>query len=356
MALSLGKLTILLGAGIAGSVFAKEGRLPDVSGVLSGAWKVATWFKVDSPPTVKKPRNDALMAQVASLQQELQRLGRDGSITIVNASGTGGRKYVTVIVIVVVGYGYIWWKGWKLPDMMFATKRGLSDACTSIGNQLGKVYESIEDAKKKLSAKINRVDKGLDESLSLSKNTREEISVIRSEADAMNGDIKSVHVALHVIESKIQEIEWNQEETNKGVDWLCQRAKTLEKNSRTPEYIQASSSSSSRPSIVELPPDSPSSRGAQSASPWLSLEPPPFTPSRTGSLPPTLSTDPLSLPSPAGSYQSSRISKERNLSNGTEAETPGSSSGLFGLFSNVSASFLSRTRSATDAVVQKTRT
>jgi len=23
---------------------------------------------------------------------------------------TGGKKYVTVVVIVVVGYGYVWWK------------------------------------------------------------------------------------------------------------------------------------------------------------------------------------------------------------------------------------------------------
>ena len=34
-------------------------------------------------------------------------------------------------------------QGWKLPDLMFATRRGLSDACTSIANQMGKLYESI---------------------------------------------------------------------------------------------------------------------------------------------------------------------------------------------------------------------
>lgn len=34
-------------------------------------------------------------------------------------------------------------QGWKLPDMMFATKRGLSDACNSIAKQLENVYASI---------------------------------------------------------------------------------------------------------------------------------------------------------------------------------------------------------------------
>nr|ACU18741.1 unknown [Glycine max] len=196
MALSLGKLVILVSAGIAGSVIAKEGRLPDVSGLASGAFKVVLrQLKSDDPaPTVKKqPHNDALLAQVNSLRQELQLLARDRSITIVNASGTGGRKYITVIVIVVVGYGYVWWKGWKLPDLMFATRRGLSDACTSIGNQMGKLYESIGDTKKKLSARINGLDKNLEECAAITESTREDISVIQRKADTISEDSKSFH-------------------------------------------------------------------------------------------------------------------------------------------------------------------
>ncbi|KAH1200280.1 hypothetical protein GmHk_18G053444 [Glycine max] len=296
MALSLGKLFILVGAGIAGSVIAKEGRLPDVSGLASGAFKVVLrQLKSDDPaPTVKKqPHNDALLAQVNSLRQELQLLARDRSITIVNASGTGGRKYATVIVIVVVGYGYVWWKGWKLPDLMFATRRGLSDACTSIGNQMGKLYESIGDTKKKLSARINGLDKNLEECAAITESTREDIYVIQRKADTISEDSKSFHVAVHVLESKIKEI----------------------------EEKQASSSSSSRPAL-ELPPVSPSSRGSQSGSARLSLEPPSVTPS----------------------------SREPKVD-----KSNGSSSGLFGLISGVYGPLLTRTRSATDAVVQKTR-
>ncbi|KAG5016862.1 hypothetical protein HKD37_08G022929 [Glycine soja] len=321
MALSLGKLVILVSAGIAGSVIAKEGRLPDVSGLASGAFKVVLrQLKSDDPaPTVKKqPHNDALLAQVNSLRQELQLLARDRSITIVNASGTGGRKYITVIVIVVVGYGYVWWKGWKLPDLMFATRRGLSDACTSIGNQMGKLYESIGDTKKKLSARINGLDKNLEECAAITESTREDISVIQRKADTISEDSKSFHVAVHVLESKIKEI----------------------------EEKQASSSSSSRPAL-EPPPVSPSSssRGSQSGSARLSLEPPSLTPSsRTASLPPTLPTDPPSPSNSGGSFQGPKVDKSN-----------GSSSGLFGLISGVYGPLLTRTRSATDAVVQKTR-
>ncbi|XP_020208038.1 uncharacterized protein LOC109792990 isoform X2 [Cajanus cajan] len=354
MALSLGKLTILVGAGIVGSVIAKEGTLPDVSGLVSGAFKVILkQIKNNDPaPTVKKqPHNDALLAQVSSLRQELQLLARDRSITIVNATGTGGTKYVTVIVIVVVGYGYVWWKGWKLPDMMFATRRGLSDACTSIGNQMGKLYESIADTKKKLSARMNRLDKSLDECAALSESTREEVSVIQQEADTISGDFKSVRVAVHVLESKIKEIEEKQVATTEGVNMLCQFTKTME-NSKPTEYIQASSSRQA----LELPPVSPPSRGSQSGSSRLSLEPPSTTPSsRTGSLPPKLSTDPPSPSNSSGSYQESIQVNSKSISP-KEDKSNGSSSGLFGLrLPNVYAPFLTRTRSATDAVVQQTR-
>ncbi|XP_059640848.1 uncharacterized protein LOC132283000 isoform X2 [Cornus florida] len=36
-------------------------------------------------------------------------------------------------------------KGWKLPDMMFATRRCISDACTFIAKQLENVYSSVSN-------------------------------------------------------------------------------------------------------------------------------------------------------------------------------------------------------------------
>ncbi|XP_028771988.1 uncharacterized protein LOC114729178 isoform X2 [Neltuma alba] len=362
MALPIGKLTILVGAGIVGSVLAKEGRIPDVSSLVSGAFKI--FLKEngsnESASAVKKPPNDALMAQVSSLRQELQLLARDRTITIVNASGSvsGAGKYGTVIIIVVVGYGYIWWKGWKLPDLMFATRRSLSDASTSIGNQLGKVYESIEEAKKKLSARINRLDSSLDECAALTENTRVEISEIQRETDTICGDFSHVRVAVRVLESKIKEIEGKQASTTDRVTELCQFAMKLE-NGKPTERIQASSSSSSRPAL-DLPPVSPSSRVLPSSSLRLSLEQPSVTPlSRTGSLPPNLSTDPISPSYSAGRCQESNgISDAINSpssaagSNGIlpkEDKAPvGSGYGLLGRF-------LTRTRSATDSASQFTR-
>ncbi|KAJ7957530.1 BZIP transcription factor, putative (DUF1664) [Quillaja saponaria] len=366
MALPLGKLAILVGAGIFGSVLAKEGRLSDASNFVSGAFKIVLKQvrRDDSSPSAsasaKKPPSDALLAQVNSLRQELQLLARDRTITIVNASGTGARKYGTIIVVVVVGYGYIWWKGWRLPDMMFASRRSLSDACTSIAKQLENVYASIAATKRKLSSRMDGLDSSLDECAALTEDTREEVSVVRGRADMIGVDVKSVHFAVRTLETKISRIEEKQDLTNDGVKRLCDYAWNLE-NSKTTERIEASPSSSSRPAL-ELPPVTPSSRATASGSSRLSLELPPI-----GSLPPDLSPEP---PSPSYSYGSQEViggisevvnsSSRREVFNRippAEVKTNGSSSsGLFGLrLPGISAPFLTRTRSATNSILQHSR-
>ncbi|XP_050914151.1 uncharacterized protein LOC127128829 isoform X4 [Lathyrus oleraceus] len=341
MALSLGKITIILGAGFVGSVLAKEGRLPDVSGLVSGAFKVVLrQLQSTGPtPTAKNPHNDALLDQVNRLRQELQQLVPDRSIVIVNGSGTG-RKYVTVVII-GVGCGCLWWKGW-IPNMMFATRRSLNDACTGIGNQLGKVYESIEQAKKNISAKINGVEKIVDESAVIVEVIEDDINKIRNETEKINGDMNGVDTFIRVIESKISEIEGNQIATNKKIEGICRITDSLQ-NGTTPAYIQSGPSR-------------------------LYLEQPSITPviSRTGSEPPIRSADP---PSPSNTIvsdeESSNISEQRNFSSNdvNSMKTPpienkisgSSAGGFFGIsLSSVYAPLL-RTRSATNSVIQQTR-
>ncbi|XP_076885634.1 uncharacterized protein LOC143535197 [Bidens hawaiensis] len=111
MALPLGKLTIIIGAGLVGSVLAKEGRIPGVADLLSGTSKVLKIFKQDEKAVSSpKPRNDSLMAQVNSLRQELQLLASNRPVTIVTSTGSGTRNYGLIVIVVVVGYGYAWWK------------------------------------------------------------------------------------------------------------------------------------------------------------------------------------------------------------------------------------------------------
>ncbi|KAL7171808.1 hypothetical protein ACSBR2_036465 [Camellia fascicularis] len=337
MALPLGKLTILIGAGIVGSVLAKEGRFSTVSDFCSGAFKIVLKQirHDDSTPSSPKPRNDSLMSQVNSLRQELQLLASNRPITIVTSSGSGSSKYGIIVIVIVVASGYVWWKGWKLPDMMFATKRSLSDACNTIAKQLENVYSSIAATKRHLSSKIDRVDRTLEESAELTAATREEVSELRGEIQVIGVDVQSVHHVVRTLDL-----------TNEGVRRLVDYTRNLE--------IQAAPSSSSRPAL-EMPQILPPARVNFLSSPCY-----------TGSLPPI---PPVEPPSPSnGSRNTSPSNGSRKelqgISEIVEAlSSPGISNGLnvtedtnnngilnSGLFgrriSGISASFLTRTRSA----------
>ncbi|XP_038703820.1 uncharacterized protein LOC120000023 isoform X3 [Tripterygium wilfordii] len=329
MALPLGKLAVLVGAGLVGSVLAKEGRMSSVSDFASGTLKIFyRQLRRDdssSTPSVKKPNNNALLEQVNVLRQELQMITSNQPITIITSSGTGAR-YGLIIIIVVVGSGYVWWKGWKLPDMMFATRRGLSDACTSIAKQLENVYSSISVTKRHLSSRIDRVDASLDEFAETNARTENEVVVVRKGSEKIGKDVRSVRDAVVTLESKILRIEGRQDETNRGVKKLCTIAMTLE-NGKPPERIQ----SGSLPSALSLEPLSPAvSKG--------SLE---------GTNGASEVVDGFSTPSPGLLTGFSAIEDTNNGS---------SSSGLFGFrVPGVNASLLTRTRSAINAVPQQWR-
>ncbi|KAK3443367.1 hypothetical protein EUGRSUZ_B03519 [Eucalyptus grandis] len=328
MALPIGKLAILVGAGVVGSVLAKEGRMPSVSDVFSGAFKVLKGIKKDeSTSSANKPRNDSLMAQVNSLRQELQILASSRPVTIVTASGTGTSRYGIVIVVVVVGYGYVWWKGWKLPDLMFATRRSLSDACTSIAKQLENVYSSISATKRHLSSRIDRLDCSVDEFAQITAATKD-------------------------TESKIGRIEGKQDSTNIGVLELCSFASSLS-NGRTSERSQASLTTSTRAALEPAP------SSLASAGHINSLSPSPSNSNGSRQV-----FRPLqSAVSGSGIMESlgdSEIAlRTPNVSNGNQvpkdaSSNRSSSSGMFGI-SRVNASFLTRTHSLTSSVLRQVR-
>ncbi|KAF2580317.1 hypothetical protein F2Q68_00005653 [Brassica cretica] len=201
MALPLGKLTILIGAGLVGSVLAKEGSLPDVSHFVSGAFKIVLrQLKQEEPAkSGSRPRNDTLTAQVNSLRHELQLLASNRPITIISTGGSGGKKYGWIIIIGVIGYGYVWWKGWKLPDFMFATRRSLSDACNNVGSQIDGFYESLSGTKRELGSEIDRMDRTLDASTIIIKETGREVNELRDGTANMKDDVRSVFEAVETL-------------------------------------------------------------------------------------------------------------------------------------------------------------
>ncbi|XP_010478046.1 PREDICTED: uncharacterized protein LOC104757047 isoform X2 [Camelina sativa] len=335
MAIPLGKLTILIGAGLVGSVLAKEGGLPDVSNFVSGAFKmVFRQLKQEEPAkSSSKPHNDTLMAQVNSLRRELQLLGSNRPITIVTTAGSGGRKYGLIIIIGVIGYGYVWWKGWKLPDLMFATRRSLSDACNNVGTQIDGFYASLDGTKKDLGSKIDQMGRSLDANTEIIQETGREVTKLQDGTAIMKDDVKSVFDAVETLASKVYRIEGNQDITLKGVGALHAQCR---ENRRIQESNQAFPSTTSLPAL-EGAPVTPSSR-------TLSL--PPASPRESQSS--STSNGAQQSRGPLQHTQSMSGLKEINGSETHSGETTGNTSS--GLFSMFSIPRIGRTRSVVNTV------
>jgi len=336
MAIPLGKLTILIGAGLVGSVLAKEGSLPDVSSFVSGALKmVFRQLKQEEPAkSASKPRNDTLMAQVNSLRHELSLLSSNRPITIVTTAGSGGKKYGYIIIIGVIGYGYVWWKGWKLPDLMFATRRSLSDACNSVGSQIDGFYTSLSGTKKELSSKIDGMGRSLDANTEIIQDTGREVMELQRGTENIKDDVKFVFDAVENLASKVYRIEGNQDITLKGVGALHAQVR---ENKRIQESNKALPSTSAVPAL-EAAPMTPSSRQT------LSL--PPASPRESQS--PSTSNGAQQSRGPLQHTQSMSGLKEISENGTHSGETTGNtSSGLFSIFS---IPRIGRTRSVVNTV------
>ncbi|KAJ3708804.1 hypothetical protein LUZ61_012509 [Rhynchospora tenuis] len=253
--MALGKLALAVSAAIIGSTIANEGGVPGIKDLFSGAFKILKYVQHDkeSPKSSSsKPRTDSLLDQVNNLRQELQQLASSRSVTIVTTSSGGGgvtfNRVTAIVVVGAVGYLYIRWKGWKITDMMFVTRRGLADASAAVGKQLEQVQSSIAAAKKFLATRIDRVDCRLDECKEITESTRDEVKVLNGDITAFQEEMQSVHRVVQTLETKLGRLENSQDLTTRGISELCKFASRLEQD-RNPEMLSGGSASSSRPAL-----------------------------------------------------------------------------------------------------------
>jgi hypothetical protein len=253
-------------AGIVGTVLTGgESSLPDFRDVISGAFKFMTKGakKGKDGPSTSSPHTAQLLTQVNYLREELQMLSKSNHVAIVTVDGRPGPGAygITAVVIGAIGYLFIRWKGWKLSDMMFVTKRGLSDACNVVGKQVDQVSESVHAAKRHLAGRIDRVDCSLDECQEITEATRKEVTIIHGDLSAFQKEMETVHLVVRSLETKLGRLAYTQDRTTRGIYDLCEFTKRLEQSPRADTHQVTSSTP--RPAIesservaktVSLPP------------------------------------------------------------------------------------------------------
>ncbi|CAL5097507.1 unnamed protein product [Urochloa decumbens] len=223
----LGNVAIVIGSGLAGTIFTSGEKVGDL---FSGALKFVTKHGKDGGNAKSGSVHTAQLAsQVQNLREEIEFLSRP--VTVVTSaakSGPGASTITAVVVVGVIGYAYIKWKGWKLSDMMFVTKRGLSDACNVVGSQLDQVSDNVLVTRKHLAGRIDLVDSTLDETQQIIEGTRNEVAVIHGDLSAFQEDLQSVNFVVRTLESKMGRLESSQDQTVDGIQNLCEFTRKME--------------------------------------------------------------------------------------------------------------------------------
>uniref|UniRef100_A0A0C9S789 TSA: Wollemia nobilis Ref_Wollemi_Transcript_9443_1549 transcribed RNA sequence n=1 Tax=Wollemia nobilis TaxID=56998 RepID=A0A0C9S789_9CONI len=231
------KILVLVGAGLTGSVLLRSGRLSDLISELQ-----ALMTKIDENGESSDSSETAaiLAAQVRRLAQEVRQLASSRSITVVNGSGQSGSLASYLMPIVAfgaIGYGYMWWKGWSFSDVMFVTKRNMSNAVASMTKQLDQFSTALAATKRHLTQRIENLDGKMDEQKEISKLIKNEVVEVREDLSQIGFDIDAIQKMVAGLEGKIETLEDKQDFANAGVWYLCQFVGGT-KDGRVPEVLQ----------------------------------------------------------------------------------------------------------------------
>ncbi|KAI5021340.1 hypothetical protein ZWY2020_055185 [Hordeum vulgare] len=202
----LGNIAVVLGSGYLSTILTGG----DAKNVPIFGDALANFVK-NTGKHGKDDGNDLLTSQITSIREELQqamsRRHENNVMVVSDTSGSGSYTVIAIVVAGLLGYAYIRWKGWKISDLMWVTKRGLADACDVVGKQLDEVSNTVHVTKKHLAGRIDRVDANLDETQEIIEGTKDEVAVIHVDLSTFQKELQEVSRTVEIWGSRLSGIE-----------------------------------------------------------------------------------------------------------------------------------------------------
>lgn len=222
--IAFSKTLVLVGAaGYTGSILIKNGRLSDLLNELQLVVKGLE--KSGDPSNNNSDYSDALAAQVRRLAMEVRQLASSRPITVVNGNSSEFGNITSLVMpaaaLGALGYGYMWWKGLSLSDLMYVTKRNMANAVSSMTKHLEQVSAALAATKRHLTQRIENLDGKLDEQKEMSKLIKNEVSAVSADLSRIGYDLDSLQRMVHGLDGKIENLEDKQDYANAGVWYLC---------------------------------------------------------------------------------------------------------------------------------------
>ncbi|CAA7402986.1 unnamed protein product [Spirodela intermedia] len=233
--IGLSKILILIGAGYTGSIVLRNGKLSDILGDVQVLVKGLENSKESSH---KDSESSHLSNQLDWLTREVQRMASARPITVLNGNSNQGSISPLIVPLAslgALGYGYLWWKGYSLTDLMYVTKRNMANAVSSMTKHLDQVSSALAAAKRHLTQRIENLDGKVDEQNSRLKEIKYEVTDANGKLGKIGDDIKSIEAFIASLDGKVNSIEVKQDLACQGVLYLCQFVN--DKGGKTPEFL-----------------------------------------------------------------------------------------------------------------------
>ncbi|XP_057530625.1 uncharacterized protein LOC130809039 [Amaranthus tricolor] len=231
--IGLSRIIFLVGAGYTGTVLLNNGKLSDLIGELQALVK---GLEKSGDSTAD---SDPIAAQVRWLAQEVRQLASSRQITVVNGRSGGADASSLILPAATLGavaYGYMWWKGLSLSDLMYVTKRNMATAVANLTTNLDNIKDRLSKVKIHLTQRIENLDGKIDDQREMSKLIMKEVHDTRGDIDKVTSELNVLRNTVFSLDEKMCSFEDKQTLTLMGVDYLCQFVDG--KTAKVPELSQ----------------------------------------------------------------------------------------------------------------------
>ncbi|XP_011622503.1 uncharacterized protein LOC18431953 [Amborella trichopoda] len=220
--MGLSRIIILVGAGFTGTVLLRNGKLSDV---LADLQALVKGLEKSGEKNADADHSDALASQVRRLALEVRHLATARPITVLNGNSSQGTIATLVMpaaALGALGYCYMWWKGISFSDMMYVTKRNMSNAVANMTKHLEQVSSALAAAKKQLAQRIEGLNNKLDSQKKMTESIQNEVAGISNDLKLIGFDLDALQRMVSGLDGKICSLEDKQDYANAGVLYLCQ--------------------------------------------------------------------------------------------------------------------------------------
>ncbi|KAF0916046.1 hypothetical protein E2562_000675 [Oryza meyeriana var. granulata] len=218
--MGVGRVVLLCGAGFAGSIAFRNGRLAEILAELQESLR-------DNDAGGSEGGDGPINAVTEAINKatmELRQVGSQAAVVLVDPAGNGvvSSLIAPAAAAGALSYGYMRWKGISISSLMYVTKQNMANAVASMTKHLEQVQTSLAAAKRHLTQRIQHLDDKLDQQKEISGQIRDEVTGARLKLQNIGSEMQNLKQMASGLGGKLDSIEAKQNYSLAGVMYLVE--------------------------------------------------------------------------------------------------------------------------------------